>query len=61
MNDEQRYLFDSRGVFTLPGALSLSHVRPRSMRCALPACLACLPACVGPLHCLPAGACWICP
>jgi hypothetical protein len=26
MDDEQRYLFDSRGVFTIPGALSLSHV-----------------------------------
>ena len=26
MDDEQRYLFDARGVFTIPGALSLSHV-----------------------------------
>ena len=27
MDDQMRYLFDTRGVFTIPGALSLSHVR----------------------------------
>jgi hypothetical protein len=32
MNPEQRYLFDSRGVFTIPGALTLSHVRLSSAK-----------------------------